>query len=180
MLCDSTPSYVGPLVGWSVGPLFTFLAFLSFLSIWLLPIFSSDLLQHCSCPPAHDCSSCVSGLVIRLCCHFDFWVGVLSFILRRFHLHKAVTYISKTESLLHQYALIDHPWKKSNPSPLKKLPQLIQRKRISTIMPHLQLWQRRKLVHFIQKIKSKNKIWRRVGRRRRTSLGGFDGLCKWV
>ena len=34
--------------------LFTFSAFLNFLSIQLLPRCPSDLLQHCSCPPARD------------------------------------------------------------------------------------------------------------------------------
>ena len=66
VLRDSTTRYVGPSVGWSVGwlvsPLFTFLAFLSFLSIRLLPRCPSDLLQDCSYPPAHDQGSRVSGL----------------------------------------------------------------------------------------------------------------------
>ena len=43
------------LLGWSVG----WLAFLSFSSIWLLPRYPSDLLQHCSCPPARDCATAV-------------------------------------------------------------------------------------------------------------------------
>ena len=46
-LCRS----VGLSIGWSP---FTFSAFLSFLSIQLLPGCPSDLLQHCSCPPARD------------------------------------------------------------------------------------------------------------------------------
>ena len=58
---------VGRLVSWSVGrlvgPLFTFSAFLSFLSLPLLPKCSCDLLQHCSCPPARDWGGRVSGLV---------------------------------------------------------------------------------------------------------------------
>ena len=58
---------VGWSVGRSVGPLFTFSVFLSFLSIQLLPRRQSDLLQHCSCPPARDQGSRVSGLV-----HFAF------------------------------------------------------------------------------------------------------------
>ena len=54
---------VGQSVGWSVGPVFTFLAFFSFLSLLLLPKCSSDLLQRCSCPPVRDWGSRVSGLV---------------------------------------------------------------------------------------------------------------------
>ena len=38
-------------------------AFLSFLSLQLLPKCSSDLLLHCTCPPARDWGSRVSGLV---------------------------------------------------------------------------------------------------------------------
>ena len=59
---------VGRLVGPSVGPLSTFFtrstfsAFFSFLSLLLLPKCSSDLLQHCSCPPAHDWGIRVSSL----------------------------------------------------------------------------------------------------------------------
>ena len=63
VLRDSTPRYVGPSFGWSVGPLFTFSAFLSSLSIRLLPRCPSDLLQHYSCPPTRDLGSHVSGLV---------------------------------------------------------------------------------------------------------------------
>ena len=48
------------ILGWLV----TFSAFLSFLSIPLPPRSPSDLPQHCSCPPAHDWGSRVSGLVI--------------------------------------------------------------------------------------------------------------------
>ena len=54
VLRDSTPRYVRPYVGWSVGPLFTFSAFLSVLSPLLLSKCPSDLLHHCSCPPARD------------------------------------------------------------------------------------------------------------------------------
>ena len=58
VLCDSTPRFFGLSVGWSVGrsvgPLFTFSAFLNFLSIRLLPGCPSDFLQHCSCPHARD------------------------------------------------------------------------------------------------------------------------------
>ena len=58
VLRDSTPRYVGPSVGQSVGrlvgPLFTFSAFLSYFILPLRPKCSSDLLQHCSCPPARD------------------------------------------------------------------------------------------------------------------------------
>ena len=57
VLRDSTSRYVGWLVSrsvcWSV-PLLLFLVFLSFLSIVLPPRCPSDLLQHCSCPPARD------------------------------------------------------------------------------------------------------------------------------
>ena len=49
-------------VGRSVGPLFTLSAFLSFLSIRLLPRCPSDL-QHWFCPPAWNQGSRVSGLV---------------------------------------------------------------------------------------------------------------------
>ena len=71
MLRDSTPRYVGRSVGrlvgrsvsWSFTPLFTRSAFLSFLSLLLLPKCSSDLLLHCSCRPAHDLGSRVYGLV---------------------------------------------------------------------------------------------------------------------
>ena len=64
VLRDSTPRFVGPLAGRSVGwSSFYFLAFLSFLSLLLLPKCSSDLLLHCSCPPAHDLGSRVYGLV---------------------------------------------------------------------------------------------------------------------
>ena len=48
VLRDSTSRCVGRWVGWSVGPLFTFLPFLSFLSLLLLPKCSSNLIQHCS------------------------------------------------------------------------------------------------------------------------------------
>ena len=50
VLRDSTSRYVGPLVGRSpfYCPLFTFLAFLSFLSLLLLPRCPMDFLQHCS------------------------------------------------------------------------------------------------------------------------------------
>ena len=66
VLRDSTPRYVGLLVGrlvswsvsWCVGSLFYFLAFLS---IRLLPRCPIDILQHCSCPPARDWASRVSG-----------------------------------------------------------------------------------------------------------------------
>ena len=50
LLCRS----VGWLFGWSIGPLFTFLSFLSFLRIRLLPRCPGDLLHNCSCPPARD------------------------------------------------------------------------------------------------------------------------------
>ena len=50
-------------VRWSVGTLYTILAFLSFLSIQLLPRCPSDLPQHCSCPPARALGSHVPGLV---------------------------------------------------------------------------------------------------------------------
>ena len=67
VLRDSTSRYVGRSVGRSVGrlvgPLFTFSAFLSFLSIRLLPRCPSDFLQHCSCPPARDYGGRVSSLV---------------------------------------------------------------------------------------------------------------------
>ena len=63
----ATPRYVGQSVGQSVDrsvcPLFTISAFLSFLRLLLLPRCPSDLLQHCSCPPACDWGSRVSGLV---------------------------------------------------------------------------------------------------------------------
>ena len=45
---------VGRSVGRSVGPLIIFSAFLSLLSLPLLPKCSGDLLQPCSCPPARD------------------------------------------------------------------------------------------------------------------------------
>ena len=54
------------LVNWLVSqlvPFFIFLAFLSFLSLLLLPKCFSDLFLHCSCPPARDQGSRVSGLV---------------------------------------------------------------------------------------------------------------------
>ena len=41
-------------VGRSVGPLFTFSAFLRVLNSLLLPKCPSDLLHHCPCPPARD------------------------------------------------------------------------------------------------------------------------------
>ena len=69
VLRDSIPRYVGSLVGWlvsqSVGWLVLFLLFggLSFLSIRLLSICPGDVLQHCSCQPARDWGSRVSGLV---------------------------------------------------------------------------------------------------------------------
>ena len=53
-LCPSVGRLVGRSVGWSVGPLFTFSAFLSVLSSLLLPKCPSDLLYHCPCPPARD------------------------------------------------------------------------------------------------------------------------------
>ena len=54
------------VVGWFVFPLYTFLVFLSFFSLLLLPKCSSDLLQHWSCPTASDWGSRVSGLVREL------------------------------------------------------------------------------------------------------------------
>ena len=67
-ISDAMFLVVGPLVGRSVGksvgPLFTFSAFLSFLSIRLLPRSPRDLVQLCSCPSARDYGSRVSGLVV--------------------------------------------------------------------------------------------------------------------
>ena len=63
VLRDSTPRSVRPSVCRLVGPLFTFLAFLSFLSSLLLPKYLSDLFYHCPCSPARDWDSHVSGLV---------------------------------------------------------------------------------------------------------------------
>ena len=66
VLRDSKPRYASPSVrrsvGQSVGSLYTVLAFLGFFSIWLLPRCPSNPLQHCSCPPARDYGSRVSGL----------------------------------------------------------------------------------------------------------------------
>ena len=45
------------------GRLFTFSAFLYFLSLLLLPKCTRDLLQQCPCLPARDLRSRVSGLV---------------------------------------------------------------------------------------------------------------------
>ena len=60
VLRDYTP--LSRSVGWSV-PFSIFSVFLSLLSLPLLPICSGGLLQHCSCPPARDWGSRVSGLV---------------------------------------------------------------------------------------------------------------------
>ena len=71
MLRDSTPRFVGPSVRPSIGPSirpsicpshFTFLAFMGFLAIPLLPKCSTDL-KYGPCPPARDWGSRVSGLV---------------------------------------------------------------------------------------------------------------------
>ena len=52
-------------VGRSLGPLYTFSAFLSLLSLLLLPKCSSDLLRHCSCPPARNWGSRVTSVVYK-------------------------------------------------------------------------------------------------------------------
>ena len=46
--------------------------------------------------------------VFLSCCHFDSWVGVVSLILREFHLHKAVTSVEWTEFLFLHCAGMDH------------------------------------------------------------------------
>ena len=67
----STSHYIGPLVCWSVSSPrravcqfhFTFSAFMRYLSSLLLPKFPSDLFNHCTCPPASDWGSRLSGLI---------------------------------------------------------------------------------------------------------------------
>ena len=58
---------IGSTVRPSIGPHFTFSAFLSVLSSLLLSKCPSDLLQHHPCPPARNYGCRVSGLV------FSFW-----------------------------------------------------------------------------------------------------------
>ena len=58
-----------------VGPLFTFLTFLSFLSPLLLPKYSSDLLPHSSRPPTRDWGGRISGRIsglVKLVSYFRF------------------------------------------------------------------------------------------------------------
>ena len=50
----------------SVGPHFTFMAFLSFFISLPMPKWSSDLFYHCPYPPTCDRGSCVLGLVSLL------------------------------------------------------------------------------------------------------------------
>ena len=66
VLRNSTLRFVGLLVCWSVRLAhFTFLGYSRSLVSLLLPKWLSDL-KYCSCPPACDCGSRVSGLVCSL------------------------------------------------------------------------------------------------------------------
>ena len=81
VLGDSTPRFVGPSVGPSIGlsicwSHFTFYGFLRSLASLLLPKWSSDL-KYSPCPPALNWGSRVSGLVSSLI--KNLWVYLKSF-----------------------------------------------------------------------------------------------------